>query len=93
MKKIIISSFFFLSLISCDKVEESITTIVTETKEKAQQKAKEAVQETVNEQLNKIVNAETLTFASIFPHDNSLIIENESGRKVAFPNGTPFYVF
>lgn len=93
MKKIIISSVFFLALASCDKVEESITTIVTETKEKAQQKAKETVQETVNEQLNKIVNAESLTFASVFPHDNSLKIENESGRKVAFPNGSPFYVF
>lgn len=93
MKKIIISSFFFLSLISCDKVEESITTIVTETKEKAQKKAKEAVQETVNEQLNKIVNAESLPFNTVFPHDSSLVLENESGRKVAFPNGTPFYVF
>lgn len=93
MKKIIISSLFFLSIISCDKVEEKIATIVTETKEKAQQKAKEAVQETVNEQLNKIVNAESLTFESVFPHDNSLKIENESGRKVAFPNGSPFYVF
>lgn len=93
MKKIILSSLLLVSLISCDKVEESITTIVTETKEKAQQKAKEAVAETVNEQLNKIVNAETLTFSSVFPHDNSLIIENETGRKVAFPNGSPFYVF
>ncbi len=93
MKKVIISSIFFLALASCDKVEERISTIVTETTEKAQQKAKETVQETVNEQLNKIVNAETLTFQSVFPHDNSLKIENESGRKVAFPNGTPFYIF
>ncbi len=93
MKKVIISSIFFLALASCDKVEESISTIATETTEKAQQKAKETVQETVNEQLNKIVNAETLTFQSVFPHDNSLKIENESGRKVAFPNGTPFYIF
>jgi len=93
MKKIVLSSLFFLSFISCEKVEESISTIVTETKEKAQQKATEAVQETVNEQLNKIVNAESLTFQSIFPHDQSLVLENESGRKVAFPNGTPFYIF
>lgn len=93
MKKIVLSSLFFLSFISCEKVEESISTIVTETKEKAQQKATEAVQETVNEQLNKIVNAESLTFESIFPHDQSLVLENESGRKVAFPNGTPFYIF
>ena len=93
MKKIIIASLLIFTATSCDKVEESITTIVTETKEKAQQKTQEVLQETVNEQLNKIVNAEILTFQSVFPHENSLTLENESGRKVAFPNGTPFYIF
>ena len=93
MKKIIIGSLLIFTATSCDKVEETITTIVTETKEKAQQKTQEVLQETVNEQLNKIVNAETLTFQIVFPHENSLTLENESGRKVAFPNGAPFYIF
>lgn len=80
-------------LTSCQKIEESITTIVTETKTKAEQKAKETIQETVNEQLGKLVNSENIQFDQIFPHENNLKLENQVGRKVAFPNGTPFYVF
>lgn len=93
MKNFIIVSVLLLSLTSCQKMEESITTIVTETKAKAQQKAKETVQETVNEQLGKLVNSENIEFAQIFPNQNNLVMENQVGRKVAFPNGTPFYVF
>ena len=70
-----------------------MTQTVTSAKEKAQQKTNELVQETVNEQLTKLVNAETVTFSSVFPHQNNLVLENEVGKKVAFPNGTPFYVF
>lgn len=93
MKKIIIASLFVLTLSSCEKVEESITTIVTETKEKAQQKAKEAVQETVTNQLNKLVKAENTPFEVLFPNQNNLVLENFVGKKASFPNGTPFYVF
>lgn len=93
MKKISITAFSALLLISCSKIEETVNSTVTSAKEKAQQKATEMVQETVNEQLNKIANAENVRFDSIFPHQNSLVIENETGRKVAFPNGSPFYVF
>ncbi|WP_156831999.1 hypothetical protein [Kaistella palustris] len=93
MKNTILSAFVLMSVICCQKVEESITTVVTATKNKAEQKARETVQETVNEQLGKLVNAENVEFQQLFPHDNSLQIENVVGKKVAFPNGTPFYVF
>lgn len=93
MKKIILSTLLILALTSCDKIEESVTTIVTETKQKAQQKAQETIQETVNEQLGKLVNAENAEFNEIFPHQNNLRLENVTGKKVEFPNGTPFFVF
>ncbi len=93
MKNVFILTILAFTVTSCQKMEESITTIVTETKAKAQQKAKETVQETVNEQLGKLVNAETVKFKELFPTQNNLALENEVGKKVAFPNGTPFYVF
>lgn len=93
MKKIILSTLLVLAITSCDKIEESVTTIVTETKQKAQQKAQETIQETVNEQLGKLVNAENAEFNQIFPHQNNLMLENVTGKKVEFPNGTPFFVF
>lgn len=93
MKKIILSTLLVLAITSCHKIEESVTTIVTETKQKAQQKAQETIQETVNEQLGKLVNAENAEFNEIFPHQNNLTLENVTGKKVEFPNGTPFFVF
>lgn len=93
MKKIVLFCFVAIAITSCQKVEESVATIVSETKEKAQQKATEAIQETVNEQVGKLVNAENIQFDEIFPHENDLVLVNEVGKKVAFPNGTPFYVF
>jgi hypothetical protein len=80
-------------LVSCQKIEESVSSVVSDTKEKVQQKAMETVQETVAEQMGKVVNAENVRFDSIFPKQNTLVLENEIGKKVAFPNGTPFYVF
>jgi hypothetical protein len=80
-------------LVSCQKIEESVSSVVSDTKEKVQQKAMETVQETVAEQMGKVVNAENVRFDSIFPNQNTLVLENEIGKKVAFPNGTPFYVF
>ncbi|MCW4450907.1 hypothetical protein OK344_01630 [Kaistella sp. BT6-1-3] len=93
MKKISIIMLGAFTITSCNKIEETVTQTVTSAKEKAQQKTNELVQETVNEQLTKLVNAEAVTFSSVFPHQNSLVLENEVGKKVAFPNGTPFYVF
>ena len=93
MKKISIILLAAFIITSCNKIEETVTQTVTSAKEKAQQKTNELVQETVNEQLTKLVNAEAVTFSSVLPHQNNLVLENEVGKKVAFPNGTPFYVF
>ncbi|AZI20965.1 membrane lipoprotein lipid attachment site-containing protein [Chryseobacterium taklimakanense] len=93
MKKITLGILLLLAVSSCQKIEETVNTTVETAKQKAQQKATEAVQETVNEQLNKIVNAENIAFDSIFPQQNAALVENETGKKVAFPNGRPFYVF
>lgn len=82
-----------LLLFSCSKIEETVNSTVTTATEKARQKTNEIVQETVNEQLNKFINAETVKFDSIFPHQNSSVIENESGRKVVLPSGSSVYVF
>ena len=93
MKKIFLAIIATSTLISCNKIEEIFTQSVDSAKEKAQQKANEMIQETVNEQLNKYVNAKSVKFDSIFPNQSNLVIENEVGKKVAFPNGTPFYIF
>lgn len=93
MKKIFLIIAAFSFLVSCQKIEEIINSSVDTAKEKAQQKANEMVQETVNEQLNKLANAETVKFDSIFPNQNKLVIEEETGRKVALPGGSPFLVF
>lgn len=93
MKKIFLITSITAILISCNKVEEIVTQTVTSAKEKAQQKATEAVQETVNEQLGKLVNAENTQFNQIFPNQNNLVLEGFVGKKMTFPNGSPFYVF
>lgn len=93
MKNKILIFLASFTLISCQKFEEIVNSTVTSAKEKAQQKANDMVQETVNDQLKKYANAETVRFDSVFPHQNSTIVENEVGKKVAFPNGKPFYVF
>lgn len=93
MKKYFIAVSVFWLLVSCQKVEEIFNSSVESAKEKAQQKATDLVQETVNEQLNKYVNAQSVRFDSVFPHQNLLVLENEVGKKVSFPNGAPFYVF
>ena len=93
MKNIPFGILLLLAVSSCQKIEETVNTTVETAKQKAQQKATEAIQETVNDQLNKIVNAENIAFDSIFPQQNAALVENEIGKKVAFPNGQPFYVF
>ena len=93
MKRIALGIIISAALLNCNKIEETVTETVNSAKEKAQQKTNDLVQETVNEQLTKLVNAETVTFSSLFPNQNSLLLENEVGKKVAFPNGTPYYVF
>ena len=93
MKKIALGILISATVLSCSKIEETVTQTVNSAKDKAQQKTSELVQETVNEQLSNLVNAENVTFSSVFPNQNNLVLENEVGKKVAFPNGTPFYVF
>ncbi|MGZ5188508.1 MAG: hypothetical protein ACXWB5_03615 [Kaistella sp.] len=93
MKKIALGILISLTVLSCSKIEETVTQTVNSAKDKAQQKTSELVQETVNEQLSNLVNAENVTFSSVFPNQSNLVLENEVGKKVAFPNGTPFYVF
>ncbi|WP_304344493.1 hypothetical protein [Chryseobacterium koreense] len=93
MKYTLITFSALFLVFSCNKIEESVSQTITSAKDKAQQKATEMVQETVNEQLNKVVNAEAVKFETVFPHSNGLLLENEVGKKVAFPNGTPFFIF
>lgn len=93
MKKILIAGLCACTLLSCSKIEETVSQTVTTAKEKAQQKTNEIVQETITEQVGKMVGAENVTFSEIFPNNGSLTLQNEAGKKVAFPNGTPFYVF
>ncbi|MGZ5264801.1 MAG: hypothetical protein ACXWBY_05615 [Kaistella sp.] len=93
MKKIALGILISATVLSCSKIEETVTQTVNLAKDKAQQKTSELVQETVNEQLSNLVNAENVTFSNVFPNQSNLVLENEVGKKVAFPNGTPFYVF
>ncbi|MGZ5272878.1 MAG: hypothetical protein ACXWCA_01020 [Kaistella sp.] len=93
MKKIALGILISATVLSCSKIEETVTQTVNSAKDKAQQKTSELVQETVNEQLSNLVNAENVTFSNVFPNQSNLVLENEVGKKVAFPNGTPFYVF
>lgn len=80
-------------LLSCQKIEEVVTNSVDSAKQKAQEKANQMVKETVTEKLGKLANAQNVEFDSIFPHQQSLVIENVSGKKVFLPNGTSFYIF
>lgn len=93
MKKIFLVVLSTFAIVSCNKFEETVNQTVTIAKEKAQQKANETIQETVNAQLNKLVNAQTVEFDSVFPNQQNLALEQVKGRKLSFPNGSPFYVF
>ncbi|MCQ4034242.1 hypothetical protein [Kaistella montana] len=93
MKKIFLVAVSTFALVSCNKIEETVNETVTIAKEKAQQKAQETIQETVNTQLSKLVNAQTVEFDSVFPNQQNLALEQFNGKKLAFPNGSPFYVF
>lgn len=93
MKKIFLVVVSTFAIVSCNKIEETVNQTVTIAKEKAQQKANETIQETVNAQLNKLVNAQTVEFDSVFPNQQNLALEQVKGRKLSFPNGSPFYIF
>ena len=93
MKKIFLVAVSTFTLVSCNKIEETLNETVTIAKEKVQQKAQESIQETVNQQLSKLVNAQTVEFDSVFPTQQNLLLEQVKGKKLAFPNGAPFYVF
>ncbi|AZB21835.1 hypothetical protein EG338_06970 [Kaistella haifensis] len=93
MKKIFLVAVSTFALVSCNKIEETLNETVTIAKEKVQQKAQESIQETENQQLSKLVNAQTVEFDSVFPTQQNLLLEQVKGKKLAFPNGSPFYVF
>lgn len=82
-----------LLFISCSKIEEKVNSTVTSTQEKVQQKTEELVQNAVTDQLGKLVDAEALSFDSVFPHSQPDLVQEDSGKKVVFPNGAPFYFF
>lgn len=92
-KQIFLGIAAMLMAVSCNKIEETVNHTVTTAQEKAQQKATEIVNETVNEQLNKVIKTENVSFNTVFPHQNMALTEDGTGKKVAFPNGQPFYVF
>lgn len=87
-----IVGLMLFGVISCNKIEETVSQTVTTAKEKAQQKTNELVQETISQQVGKMVGAENIAFTEVFPN-STLTLENEVGKKLAFPNGTPFYLF
>ena len=93
MKKILLVAVSTFAFVSCSKIEETVNETVNIAKEKAQQTAQETIQETVNQQLNKLVNAQTVEFDSVFPNQQNLVLEQVKGKKLSFPNGSPFYVF
>ena len=80
-------------LFSCQKIEESATTIVTDTKDQVQQKAMETVQQTITEQVSRVVKAEDVAFDSIFTAANDLKLSQVTGKRIVTPNGSPYYVF
>ncbi len=82
-----------LLLFSCQKIEESVTTIVTDTKDQVQQKAMETVQQTITEQVGRVVKAEDVPFDSVFTTANDLKLSQVTGKKIVTPNGSPYYVF
>ncbi len=82
-----------MMLFSCQKVEESVTTIVTDTKEQVKQKAMETVHQTITEQVSRVVKAEDVAFDSVFTATNDLKLSQVTGKKIVTPNGLPYYVF
>lgn len=80
-------------LFSCQKIEESVTTIVTDTKDQVQQKAMETVQQTITEQVSRVVKAEDVAFDSVFTAANDLKLSQVTGKRIVTPNGSPYYVF
>lgn len=82
-----------MMLFSCQKIEESVTTIVTDTKEQVQQKAMETVHQTITEQVSRVVKAEDVAFDSVFIGSNDLQLSPITGKKIVTPSGSPYYVF
>jgi len=91
MKRIALGILISATVLSCSKIRGNRYSNCKFSQRKTHsRKPSELVQETVNEQLSNLVNAETVAFSSVFPNQNNLVLENEVGKKVAFPNGTPF---
>lgn len=91
MKKLF--TVFILSLVSCDKISETVSESMSAAADKAQQKTTEAVQQTVHEQLQKLMNAESVSFQGVFSGTEELQLDHLVGKKLTFPNGSPLYIF
>ncbi|MBN9313565.1 MAG: hypothetical protein J0I53_11010 [Chryseobacterium sp.] len=91
--KIFYALVLIMSLVSCDKISETVSESMDTAKEKVQQKASEAVQQTIHDQINKLVNAESIAFNEVFQGIQNLQLDNLVGKKMTFPNGTPLYIF
>ncbi|TXF77732.1 hypothetical protein [Chryseobacterium sp.] len=93
MKKYILIFSATALLVSCTKVEEKINEVVTKTTETAKQKAQETVNETISNSINSITKTENAEFSAVFPGADAVKIEEFSGKKLQFPNGSPAYFF
>jgi len=95
-----IVGLMLFGVISCNKIEETVSQTVTTAKEKAQQKTNELVQETISQQVGKMVGAENIAFTEVFPN-STLTLENEVGKKlismilfmIRFVSISLFYLF
>lgn len=79
---------FLLVIISCQKIEQEITSYANIAKNRAEQKVKE----TVNKQMDNITNSHSINLDSLFVNINSLNIKPTFGR-VFNISGKQYYVF
>ena len=86
-----------LTFISCQKIENEATEMLSKTKERVQKKTEEKIKKTVDqkisETLNAITKSEDLPFTSVFPDAAPELTKEVKGRKFTFPNGSPAYIY
>lgn len=94
MKKYIaITSILVLTLTSCNKVEEKISSMSTELKRKSEEKIKQKITEEVNHHIDGVTNSESADFSVVFPNISKDSITLEFGRKFDLPLSKKVYVF
>lgn len=82
MKKTISTILFAIALISCQKIEETIT-----------KTAKEKTENLVKETIGSSVNIAPLDFQGVFSDNDSIQISKFKGKKINLPNGKSAYIF